>query len=310
MKKRLYMLLLLLAMLLCGCGGRKAEEAAGNAYRIYYLDSSAMKLSPQEYAAENTEQKALVEELMEQFLQVPKDLDCQKALPDKAGYLGFEIENQVLELHFDAGYDNPAVMDPIREILCRAALAKTFTQIPGISHIRIYVGDQPLMEQDGNPVGLLSDSDFIESISDVNTFERTSLTLYFTDETGRQMAKEEREVVHSINTSMERLVVEELIKGPQSAGRMATIPPETKLLNITVNENVCYVNFDAAFLNVIPGLSEYVPIYSVVNSLCEISDINKVQITVNGSSDVMYRDVISLNTQFERNLEIGKVGTE
>jgi len=79
-----------------------------------------------------------------------------------------------------------------------------------------------------------------------------------------------------------------------------------KLLNVSVNENVCYINFDSAFLNSTLEVKEYIPIYSIVNSLCEISNVNKVQITVNGSSDVMFREVLSLNTQFERNLEIGE----
>ena len=75
---------------------------------------------------------------------------------------------------------------------------------------------------------------------------------------------------------------------------------------MSVNENVCYINFDSAFLNSTLEVNEYIPIYSIVNSLCEISNVNKVQITVNGSSDVMFREVVSLNTQFERNLEIGE----
>ena len=155
-------------------------------------------------------------------------------------------------------------------------------------------------------MGMLSDSDFIESISDVNTFERTRLTLFFADETGTKLLPEERDVVHSINTSMEKLVVEELLKGPQSGGKIATLPSDVKLLNVSVNENVCYINFDTAFLNNSLEVKEYIPIYSIVNSLCEISYVNKVQITINGSQDAMFRDVISLNTQFERNLELGE----
>ena len=153
---------------------------------------------------------------------------------------------------------------------------------------------------------MLSDSDFIESISDVNTFERTSLTLFFADETGEKLLKENRDVVHSINTSLEKLVVEELLKGPASVGRYATLPLDAKLLNVSVNENVCYINFDSAFLNNGLEVKEYIPIYSIVNSLCEISYVNKVQITINGSQDVMFRDAVSLNTQFERNLELGE----
>lgn len=209
-------------------------------------------------------------------------------------------------MYFDNGYTNRVNMDPSREILCRAALTKTLTQIDGIDYINIYVADQPLLDLAGKPVGMLSDSDFIESISDVNTFERTRLTLFFADETGTKLLPEERDVVHSINTSMEKLVVEELLKGPQSGGKIATLPSDVKLLNVSVNENVCYINFDTAFLNNSLEVKEYIPIYSIVNSLCEISYVNKVQITINGSQDAMFRDVISLNTQFERNLELGE----
>ena len=162
------------------------------------------------------------------------------------------------------------------------------------------------MDLAGKPVGMMAASDFIESVSDVNTFEETSMTLFFADETGQRLVEEEREVVHSMNTSLEKLVVEELMKGPQLGGRFPTLPPDLKLLNVSVNENVCYINFDSAFLNRTLAVAEYIPIYSIVNTVCEISNVNKVQITVNGSQNVKFRDVIDLTTQFERNLEIGE----
>ena len=61
--------------------------------------------------------------------------------------------------------------------------------------------------------------------------------------------------------------------------------------------------FDSTFLNVKPELNEYIPIYSIVNSLCELTTVTKVRILVNGSQDVMFRDVVSLNAAFERNEE-------
>ena len=54
-----------------------------------------------------------------------------------------------------------------------------------------------------------------------------------------KVGEESREVVHSINTSLERLIVEELIKGPGTEGRFPTLPGDTKLLNVSLNENIC-----------------------------------------------------------------------
>ena len=115
--------------------------------------------------------------------------------------------------------------------------------------------------------------------------------------------KEQREVVHNVTTSLEKLVVEQLIAGPDRPGIGATLPKDTKLLNVSVNENVCYLNFDASFLNNSLDVKEYIPVYSIVNSLAAVSSVNKVQIAVNGSQDVMFRDSISLNQLFERNLD-------
>lgn len=63
------------------------------------------------------------------------------------------------------------------------------------------------------------------------------------------------------------------------------------------------MNFDASFLNNSLDVKEYIPVYSIVNSLAAVSSVNKVQIAVNGSQDVMFRDSISLNQLFERNLD-------
>ncbi len=306
MKKRIIAtLLLLLAVSLFGCSASEDEVQDENGiYKIYYINSSQTSLVPVDYKTETSDVGELVDELMYQFLNVPNDVDCQSALSDKVVYQGFSREEQILYLYFDSGYSSRAVMDATREILCRAALTNTMTQIDGIDYINIYVADQPLTEDSGRVVGLLSSSDFVESVSDVNTFERTKITLYFTDETGERLVEEEREVIHSINTSMERLIVDELLEGPEAEGHYPTLSPDTKLLNITVNENVCYLNFDDTFLTNILDVKEYVPIYSLVNSLCGISGVSKVQITVNGSPDVVFRDVLSLNTQFERNLDI------
>ena len=86
---------------------------------------------------------------------------------------------------------------------------------------------------------------------------------------------------------------------------MPQTPPwrATKLLNVSVNENVCYLNFDASFLSNPLEVREYIPIYSIVNSLSELSSVSRVQITVNGSQNEVFRDLIPLNSMFERNLD-------
>lgn len=303
MKRWKLLPVLLTAVLLAGCGARQKAadpEPEAGVYQIYYLNPQMDKLVPQEYRTESTGTDALIEELMQQFMNVPADVDCQAALTDRVVYQGYKKQDIVLYLYFDNNYTS---MKTYREILCRAALVRTMSQIPGIEYINIYSGDQPLLDEGGSLVGMLSATDFVDSISDVNAYERTELTLYFANAEGDKLQAEKREVVHNINTSMARVVLEELIKGPQQSELAPTLDPNTKLLNVSVNENVCYLNFDVSFLNNSLEVRDYIPVYSIVNSLSEVPNINRVQITVNGSQDVTFRDSISLNTMFERNLD-------
>ena len=304
--KRLWKAPLLLAALLltaglAGCKGEKKRLDAGETtYQVYYLNPAMTKLVAQDYRTKTTDSAVLTDELMEQLMNVPADVEAQVALSEKVVYLGSRKEDMVLYLFFDNNYTG---MKSYREILCRAALTRTLTQIPGIDYINIYSGDQPLLDMNGMPVGMLSAPDFVDGISDVNAYERTELTLYFTDTEGEKLYPEKRSVMHNINTSVEKFILEELIGGPETPGLEPTLDPDTKLLNVSVNENVCYLNFNTSFLSNPLEVKDYIPIYSIVNSLSELSSVSRVQITVNGDQNVTFRETIPLGAMFERNLD-------
>ena len=317
-QKSMVFILLICLLILTGCKGRRdiGGDTTGNVYKIYYLNSAMTRLEPQDYTmpektseSDDTQLDWEIVKLMEQLKTVPKDLDRQAAVPDKVGFEKYKLEDKVLYLYFDNNY---SMMNSTREILCRASLVRTLTQIKGVDYVAVYTADQPLMDSAGSPVRPMANSDFIDNISNVNSYEKTELVLYFANGTGDKLERETREVVHSVNTSLEKLIVEQLIAGPSRVGMNPTLPKETKLLNVSVNDNVCYINFDSTFLNNTLEVKEYIPIYSIVNSLAAVTSINKVQITVNGSQEFMFRDSISLNQLFERNLDYNaeNAGTE
>lgn len=268
-------------------------------YKIYYLNSTRTKLLPVDYLTQTTDQETLIGELAGQILAAPEDPDYQKILNEKVVLIDIKREDNVLYLNFNKDYTG---MKPTREILCRAALAKTFTQVAGIDYISINCEGQPLLDKSGSPVGAFSSSDFTEGISDVNTYERVDLKLYFANETKDGLILEEREVVHNVNTSLEKLVVEQLLAGPSPghSGSFPVLPKDTKLLNVSLSDSICYVNFDSRFISGEPEAAEYIPIYAIVNSLTELQTVSKVQIAVNGSANIMYRDAVSLSSPFER----------
>ena len=96
--------------------------------------------------------------------------------------------------------------------------------------------------------------------------------------------------------------MDELIKGPFTTSLKATIPSDTKVISVTMNEGICYVNFDEGFLNSLSDVLDSITIYSIVDSLSEMPNVSRVQILVNGKSDKNY-NTISLGTSVERNLD-------
>ena len=71
-----------------------------------------------------------------------------------------------------------------------------------------------------------------------------------------------------------------------------------------LKDGVCYVNLSEDFLTQIYNVTTEVTLYSIANSLAELPNVNKVQISIDGESNMMFRESVNLTTVFERNLDI------
>jgi germination protein M len=289
----------ILLMILGGCGNKKE---ASSEYNMFYVNKDETKIVEEAYKPQATETSKMVDEFLSKLDENPKDANYKKAKPDNVKLLNYSVEEKQVYLTFDAGYYE---MSNITEVLFRTAIVRMLTQIPDIEFVSFYINDKPLTDTNGNVVGIMKADNFIENTSDeINSYARTKLTLYYANEEGNKLIETSVDVVYTSNISAEKLIIEQLIRGPLTDKVYPTIPPETKLNSISIKDGVCYVNFDEGFLNPTYELTESVPVYSVVNSLLELPSINKVQILINGETNITYREAINFNTLFERNLDI------
>ena len=206
-------------------------------------------------------------------------------------------------MNFDENY---RMQSAITEILVRAALVRTLTQIEGIEYVSFQVNSEPLMDASGALVGVMNADQFIDNAgNEINTYEKVKLNLYLANEEGTGLTAVSRSVVYNSNISMERLVVEQLIAGPsENEAAYPTINPSTRVVSVNVQDGICYVNLNSTFLTQIYNVTSDVTIYSITNSLVELTNVNKVQISINGDSNVTYKENTNLSTVFERNLEL------
>lgn len=303
MKKRVYVCLLcLVCFMLAAACGRRDTDKAGQTVDVYYMNKDETHIQKEEYALQSTDTAGQIQELLEVMAKPPESNEIKAVITSGFTILGAAQDGEQLVINLDERYRE---LDPSVEILTRAALVRTLTQIPGISYVSMQVREEPLTDQSGNPVGVMEAAMFIDNAGDeINSYERVKLKLYFADETGTTLREINRTVVYNSNISMEKLVVEQLIDGPNSKEVYPTINPETKVNNVTVKDGTCYVNLNENFLTQTYNVTSEVTIYSIVNSLVELANINKVQISINGETDSTYRETIPFSTVFERNLEV------
>lgn len=295
------------ALLLASCGGR--DTSAGSVYDIYYLNKEETKVVRHTYeaACAKEDTQGLLAWLLEQMQTPPEDREEREAINTAVTLLGYQLTEGQLILDFDEDY---RAMPPTTEVLVRAALVRTLTQAEGIEFVSLTVRGEPLQDTLGNVVGAMTADMFIDNAGDeINAYEKVRLMLYFADAGGTKLIPVNRDIVYNSNISLEKLVIEELVKGPSEEEKKLyevypVVNPDTKLLNVTVKDGIGYANFDDTFLSQIYNVTSDVTIYAFTNSLVELSNVNKMQISIRGETDMLYRENTTLTTVFERNLEI------
>jgi germination protein M len=281
-----------------GCG-RRTDEGG---YIIEYLNIDKTKLVSVGYEPVAEDEEGLIKEFLVALSSDPEEGDYRKPIPSNVEVTGYTLDGVLLSIHFDEDY---SAMTPVEEVLCRAAIVRTMTQIDGVDCVSFYVGDTPLVDSNGAVVGNMYQESFIENPGEqINSIQETSLTLYFANEDGDALVKEMRsDVYYSSNVSLEKLVMEQLLEGPDDAGSVSALPEGTRLVNVSVADGVCYVSLDDTFKNQDYKINEAIVIYSIVDSLTELPSVGKVQISVNGDTSGVYRDSYSLSNVYERNLD-------
>lgn len=283
MREKIIILLVFVMCIFCaGCTNDKAKE---NQMFVYYL---------------NADGNGLVQEAsnMIDIDDAINRLQGHNVLSQEVSIEQYSLTRSQLSLYFHAGYHT---LSKSAEVLTRAAIVQTMTQFPEVEFVAFYVADEALRDSDGNVVGLMSAQDFVQNTgSSIGTYQTTDLILYFADKEGENLKEiKKTNIRYNANTAIEKLVVEQLMKGTSSSTSQSVIPKTTKLLGVSVKDGVCYVNFDSKFADDGYDLDPEIIIYSIVNSIVANGNVVKVQILIDGTSDFIYKNKVDLNRQLE-----------
>lgn len=212
-KKRVGYIMMVLAVCLslCSCGKTSQNEEYNEVtYQIYYLNKEETKVIPEEYTTIDGSTEDKIAELLVQLSISPKKIGEKSPIGGIVKIKSHSYNNFMLTIDFEDSY---YLLEPITEVLTRAAIVRTLTQIEDVNYVIFHVNGQILTYDNEKPVGTMTANTFVENAgAEINAIETVKLVLFFASETKDKLVPIIRTVDYSSNISLEKLVVEQLIQ--------------------------------------------------------------------------------------------------
>lgn len=167
--------------------------------------------------------------------------------------------------------------------------------------------------QDGSEDELRPVSSIVISENEAKELtNKVPIHLYFANEDNTKLKLEIRYIPISDakqgTSHLASVIVRELIKGPSAGtGYKATIPVGATLRTpVSISAGVATVDMSKEFKSKHPGGkdAEKMTIYSIANTLTELTDIQKVKFTIAGKVEKEYMGNFQFNSPFPRNTSL------
>ena len=212
----------------------------------------------------------------------------------------YEDSNAVINMSSDF-YSLPKQ----QAFLALAGMTCTYTSVDGISGVSFLVEDEPLRNDKGEEYGIKTKEDYILYDELINGDEnKIEISLYFADSMGNSLLESKRNMIIENGESKEKMILEQLILGPDGEDCYPTINPDARVNSVSVENGVCSIDLSEEFMSQIYNISADVAIYSVVNTLTKLNNINRVIISVDGKRDVSFESKYSFSEPFEFNTSL------
>lgn len=306
MKKRkvtaLVMALVLGSVAFSGCGKKETESK----YKIYYVNEEQGEVLAEGFVPSEETTQTMLEEMTEKLNK--KNAEGHTLLPENIEIQSCVDDDGMIRVDFNQEYHD---LNPVDEVLLRASIVKDYVQIPNIYLVTITAEGTPIVDSQGQEIGAMSLDSFLENTGkEIMAYQCKELNLYFTNEEGNQLVPEARQVYYNGNTPIEKVIVEQLLRGPGESGHYATLPSDTRIVGVSVADGIAYVNLGKQFVDEALPVDAQIPIYSIVNSLIDAGNVSQVQISINGDTSLLFKDKVDMNQLFQVNHELEKGGED
>ena len=240
---------------------------------VYYKSKSTNSIRPEIKYIDKGSEEYLLEETINYFYSQPLDSDLELTTNNNTEIENIELlDDSSVNIYFSEDYNN---MNEIDELYFRASFVWTLTGLDFINNVNFYVENEILVS-DMNRNNVL-----INEIIVPEKIESKEETLYFVDE-NNMLVPEQRIIYVSASESEESGIVKAIIDGPSTENLSSSVPKDLILLDVTTERHTCFVNVSLESIMKSNFTDEEVElaIYSIVNSLTKMEEIDSVQFLV------------------------------
>ena len=275
------------------------------AVNVYFFNPTTSSIEPEVHYIEFGNNSSMAQSVFDIFLEGPRGNDLVSVVPENITILDAKIVSGfVFEIEFSTDYLD---LPPPEELIFRGSLVRTMTELDFISDVNFFIDGFEFLSDAGNIVGHMNRTNLlIGGAIPSSRIDATWASLYFKEETGDWLVPESRRIT-AVDRSLEFEIISEIINGPGRYSPLRpTVSPDVTLIDVTVNNNIGYVNLSSDCL---PGPADrpgefLISVYSIVNSLTNPfldSEIQGVQFLIESEQITEIHDGVDLANPFTRN---------
>ena len=234
------------------------------------------------------------ETLAERYFEGPETESLVSPFPKGAALVRAQLENGVLHMTLSREFGNLTGADLSLALSC---ITLTFSQLTGVEAVELSA-ERSLI---GGQSSVKIRPDQILRVDNSEEIAENTLNIYYADSQNRYLIASEVKTKLSTVPEQAALALSMLGKHPSNDGLQATLPENTELLDLSIEDGVCIVDFSGDFYRNRPenDAAERMTVLSIVNTLTEFPGIESVQFFVEGETLKTYSHM-DLSLQYVR----------
>ncbi len=245
-----------------------------------------------------------VDTLLSMYFEGPISADLESPFPRDTQVVSWEIRNNTLTLTMNEAF---AALTGVEKTLACVCATKTFLRLFPVSYVRFL---SVTGQVDGEKTLTLSEDD-IRLYDDSLDQSRTEFTLYYTDRQRRYLIAQPITVNLATEEDPVACLIQALFTPPDGSKLYSAIPQGTTLLDYSIDDGLCTVNFSGEFErhSFSRVEAQRLSLLSVVNTLTQLDEIDRVEFSTDGNLLVQYQ-LLTISGPFVREeTAIGPVRT-